>query len=77
MKGDKPKWIFSFFLLMATFAWFVLCVLLVKSIVANPTPTGVLETAGATGFSGALLTWDALIVQYWFRKAPPTNGNGT
>lgn len=30
----------------------------------------VLQAAGMGTFTGALLIWDALIVQFWFRKSP-------
>ena len=70
MKGDRPKWAFTFTLLALTIAWAVFCVLLVKSIMSNPTSSGVIETAGVTGLLGAMIGWNANVIQYWFRKSP-------
>lgn len=72
MKSEYFKWIFTFFLLLVTIGWAVFTVLVVKSVVAAPTAAGVLEASGTSVLLGALIGWNSLVVQFWFRKKGPT-----
>jgi hypothetical protein len=71
MKGDKMKWLYTFVLLLATIGWAVFAVTIVKSTMATPTPIGVLEASGVSVLLGALISWNADVNRYWFRKKPP------
>jgi hypothetical protein len=37
----------------------------------TPTSTGVIASAGCDALLGALISWNALIIQHYFRKAIP------
>lgn len=69
-KGDIPKWVYSFFMLIMTVVWAGFCVLIIKWTMDNPTDMKILATAGVTGLMGAFITWNSTIVQFWFRKNP-------
>ena len=71
---DIMKWIYSFVLLLATIGWAVFTVLICKDAVDNPTSINVIETAGASVLMGALITWNGLVIQHWFRKKNPEEG---
>jgi len=68
MKGDKMKWVYTFVLLFVTVGWAVFTVMVVNSALAEPTGNGVLEASGTSVFLGALIGWNALVIQFWFRK---------
>ena len=76
-RGDIPKWIYTFTLLVATLWWARFLVLTVKGVITQPTELGIIEVAGVGVLLGALLSWNANIVQYWFRKAPPKDGTSS
>ena len=71
MTLEKMKWVYTFFLLIVTIGWSVFCVLVVKNALAEPTEQGILQVAGVTVLLGALIGWNAIVVQYWFRKKTP------
>ena len=72
MKTDSMKWIYTFVLLAVTIGWAVFTVLVVKSVIDAPTAAGVLEASGTSVLLGALIGWNSLVLQFWFRKkAPP------
>ncbi|HUV45160.1 MAG TPA: hypothetical protein VMW13_10065 [Dehalococcoidales bacterium] len=72
MNSDmKMKWIYTILLLLVTLGWAVFTVLIVRSALAEPSGVGVLEASGTSVFLGALIGWNALVVQYWFRKKAP------
>ena len=78
MQADRMKWIYTFVLLFATLAWAIFTVLVVLNAAAEPTEAGILEASGTSVLLGALMSWDALVVQYWFRKkspAPPADSS--
>jgi hypothetical protein len=75
MNGDKMKWVYSFVLLIITLAWAGFTVLIVRACMANPNPGLVFEASGASALTGALITWNALVVQFWFRKNPENGKN--
>lgn len=76
-KGDKMKWLYTFVLLGVTIGWARFCVLVVLDTMAAPTPIGVLEVAGVTVLLGALISWNANVNQYWFRKKAPAEEKPT
>lgn len=71
MKGDLPKWLFTFTLLLVIIGWAFVCLQVVSNSLQSPTPSDILATAGVSGVMGSLLTWETLMIQYWFRKAAP------
>ncbi len=71
MQADRMKWIYTFVLLLVTLGWAVFTVLIVKGALAEPSEVGILEVSGTSVLLGALISWDALVVQYWFRKKSP------
>ena len=70
MRGDKMKWLYTFMLLLITVGWAVFTVMIVRGALAEPSVTGVLEASGTSVLLGALIGWNSLIVQYWYRKKP-------
>ena len=72
MKGDGFKWLFTFALILVTLSWAFICLQVVSNSLLSPTSVDVLAAGGVSGLMGALLTWDTLIVQFWFRKHPST-----
>jgi len=74
MQADKMKWAYTFVLLAVTLGWSVFTVMIVKGALAEPSEMGILEASGTSVFLGALIGWNALVIQYWFRKkAPPAD----
>lgn len=73
MNGDNLKWAYSFFLLIITVAWASFTVWVVRDTMDNLSAVGVMEASGAAGLLGALSTWNALVIQYWFRKRPSSS----
>lgn len=62
------KWIYTFVLLIATIGWAVFTVIVVKDAMATPTAAGILEASGTSVLLGALIGWNSLVIQHWFRK---------
>lgn len=73
-RTDLLKWIYSFYLLTITMAWGAFTVMVVFNAMNFPSPANVLEAAGASTLTGALLTWNGLVVIHWFRKKNPEEG---
>lgn len=69
-KADLMKWIYTFVLLVVTIGWAVFTVIVVKSVTDAPTAAGVLEASGTSVLLGALIGWNSLVIQHWFRKKP-------
>lgn len=69
-KTDLMKWTYTFVLLAATIGWAVFTVIVVKDAMVVPTAAGILETSGTSVLLGAFIGWNALVIQYWFRKRP-------
>ncbi|GAI68134.1 hypothetical protein ES703_71939 [subsurface metagenome] len=71
MIRDIIKWVFTFTMIGVTVGWGVFCVNTIFAAMQEPiAASDVLATAGVSALMGALITWDALIVQFWFRKKP-------
>jgi hypothetical protein len=72
--SDIMKWIFSFVMMGLTVGWGVFSVNTVFCALQIPIEaTDIFSVAGVSTFMGSLLTFDALIVQYWFRKKPSSS----
>lgn len=71
MQADRMKWFYTFVLLAVTLGWAVFTVMIVKGALSEPSELGILEASGSSVFLGALIGWNALVVQYWFRKKSP------
>jgi len=72
MKVDIAKWVYSFFMLFIVIGWAVFAVKITLEAMSKPTPVSVLEVSGASVLLGALIGWESLVVQHWFRKKTPT-----
>ena len=72
---DILKWVFTFVMIGVTVGWGVFCVNTITAAMQLPIAAGdVLASAGVSAVMGAFLVWDALIVQFWFRKKPSEGG---
>ena len=71
MVGDKPKWYFTFSLLLLTLGWAVFSVKVVQQAMTIPTQTSVIEASGVGVLLGALIGWNGNVIQFWFRKSTP------
>lgn len=69
-KGDLPKWVYTFFLLIATLWWARFLVVVVREAIAQPNAERILGVAGVGVLLGALITWNGVTNTYWFRKKP-------
>jgi hypothetical protein len=69
--SDWLKWLYTFVLLGVTIGWGVFCVNVIRAALLIPSVTGILETAGVASVMGALISWNALVIQHWFRKKSP------
>ena len=69
--SERMKWIYTFVLLGVTLGWAAFAVWIVRDTMAEPTSVGVLESSGTSVLLGALIGWNALVVQFWFRKKGP------
>jgi len=71
MKSANFKHAYAFILLGLTFLWAVFCVWITWQAIKMPTSTGVIVAAGSDSLLGALISWNALIIQHYFRKSTP------
>lgn len=71
MIRDIIKWGFTFTMVGVTVGWGVFSVNTIMTAMQLPIAANdVLAAAGVGTFMGALLAWDTLMVQFWFRKKP-------
>jgi len=68
---DKFKYIYALTLLFLTFLWAAFCVWITYRAMIDGEPVDILGSAGANMLLGAISTWDALVVQHYFRRAKP------
>lgn len=73
MSNKNWKWVYTFVMLFATIGWGVFTVMIVRDAalkIENQTITQIdlISAAGASGLMGALIGWNSLIIQHWFRK---------
>ena len=71
MKSNNFKHAYALILLALTFFWAGFCVWITWQAVKMPTSASVLGTAGVDTLLGALISWNALIIQHFFRKSTP------
>lgn len=71
MKSANFKHAYAFILLGLTFLWACFCVWVTWQAIQVPTATGVIAAAGCDTLMGALIAWNALIIQHYFRKSTP------
>ena len=80
MKSNNFKHAYSIILLFLTFLWAVLCLWITWQAVQTLDAANVMAAAGVDTLLGALISWNALVIQHYYRKAtpednPPTGGN--
>jgi hypothetical protein len=68
---EKFKYAYAFTLLIITVLWGAFSVWIVYKAATELLAVEILGAAGATGLLGAMITWDALVVQHYFRRAKP------
>ena len=64
------KQIYTIVLLVLTLAWAVFCVWITWRAVDVKETLDILGSAGANALLGALISWNADVKQFWFRKRP-------
>jgi len=69
--AEKLKWVYTILLLLVTMGWAVFTVMVIKGSLTLPSQSGILEASGTSVLLGALIGWNALVIQYWFRKKSP------
>ncbi len=77
LKGDYPKWVYTFLLLLITIGWAGFLVKVIESTLADPNAAKIIEVSGVSVLLGALITWNVTVNGYWFRKAPPKDGTSS
>ncbi len=65
---EKFKYAYAFTLLALTVLWGAFSIFMVYLAATRLQAVDILGAAGATGLLGAMMTWDALVVQHYFRK---------
>jgi len=71
MKSTNFKHAYALILLALTFAWAVVCLWMTWRAVQMPTDGSILGAAGVDTLLGALISWNALVIQHYFRKSTP------
>lgn len=71
MKNSNFKHAYAFTLLLMTFLWALFCVWMTGLAIKNLNSLNVIAAAGCDTLLGALVTWNALVIQFFFRKAGP------
>lgn len=71
MKSNNFKHAYALLLLALTFAWAAVCVWTTWKAMGVPTSAGILGAAGVDTLLGALISWNALVIQHFYRKATP------
>ncbi len=71
MKSNNFKHVYALLLLALTFAWACVCVWITWKAMVVATSGAILGAAGVDTLLGALISWNALIIQHYFRKSTP------
>ena len=71
MTDEHFKQRFAFILLFTTVLWALLSLVVTYIALRTKTDVTILAAAGVDGLLGALITWNALVIQFFFRKAKP------
>ncbi len=74
LRGDPPKWAYTFLLLFMTMGWARFLVKVIQDTLADPNAARIIEVSGVSVLLGALIAWNGTVNSYWFRKAPPKDG---
>ena len=69
-RGDFAKWVYTFVLLFLTVGWAGYVLRILQHTAADPNIARIVELSGASGLLGAMMTWNATIIYFWFRKQP-------
>jgi len=71
VKSNNFKHAYALILLGLTFAWAIVCVWITWKATVVATSGAILGAAGVDTLLGALISWNALIIQHYFRKSTP------
>lgn len=71
MKSGRFKHAYSFVLLALTFLWAAFCVWVTWQATKSLNAANIIAAAGCDTLLGALISWNALVIQHYFRKAIP------
>lgn len=71
MKSNNFKHVYSLILLFLTFMWAVFCVWVTWQATKALNAANVIAAGGCDTLLGALLSWNAIIIQHFYRKAVP------
>ncbi|MFA5151715.1 MAG: hypothetical protein WC554_04050 [Clostridia bacterium] len=74
MKSNNFKHVYSILLLVLTFMWALFCVWITWLATQTLNQANIIAAAGSDALLGALISWNALIIQHYFRKATPEDG---
>ena len=61
-------------MLILTFLWALFCVWITWQATVSLDQANIIAAAGSDTLLGALISWNALIIQHYFRKATPEDG---
>ena len=65
------KWLYSFALLGLTVGWGWFSLRVLERALRDKLETDILVSSVVSVLLGAMITWQALIIQHWFRKGKP------
>ncbi len=71
MKSNNFKHVYALLLLALTFIWAGFCVWVTWQAVKTLDAANIIAAAGVDTLLGALISWNALIIQHFYRKATP------
>jgi uncharacterized membrane protein len=77
MKSNNFKHAYSLILLVLTFIWAVFCVWVTWQATKLLNPANIIAAAGCDTLLGALISWNALVIQHYFRKSVPEDNPDT
>jgi hypothetical protein len=69
---EKFKEAYALILLWLTFAWAGFCVWVTWCAIRTAEAGNIIAAGGVDALLGALVSWNALIIQHYFRKSKPT-----
>lgn len=68
---EKLKWLYSFAVLIVTVGWAMFTLIFVANAIDKQSAASIMAASGASLLLGAMISWNGLIVQHWFRKSKP------
>jgi len=69
----NPKWAYSFLLLLLTVGWAYLALHKLEIALVKKIEVDILVSSVISVLLGGLMTWNAIVIQHWFRKAGPND----